>query len=78
MPRSSDFSWFGYPNNNLWEEHRKGLSPPPRPVTLFLLGPNIFLSTLFANTLSLWSALKVRDQISHPYKVGKICNVMVV
>jgi hypothetical protein len=33
-----------------------------------LLGPNILLSTLFSNTLSLCSSLSVRDQISHPYK----------
>ena len=38
-----------------------------------LLGPNILLSTLFLNTLSLHSFLNVRDQASHPYKtIGKI------
>jgi hypothetical protein len=37
------------------------------PVTSSLLGPNILLSTLFSNTLSLCSSLSVRDQISHPY-----------
>jgi hypothetical protein len=38
-----------------------------------LLGPNILLSTLFSNTLSLCSSLSVRDQVSHPYKItGKI------
>ena len=43
------------------------------PVTLFLLGPNIFLFTLFLNTFSLYSSLRVRDQVSHPYKTtGKI------
>ncbi len=36
------------------------------PVTPSLLGPNIFLSTLFSNTLS--SSLNVSDQVSHPYK----------
>jgi hypothetical protein len=36
------------------------------PVTSFLFGPNILLSTLFPNTLSLCSSLSVRDQISHP------------
>jgi polysaccharide pyruvyl transferase WcaK-like protein len=40
---------------------------------LSLLGPNIPLSTLFSNTLSLCSSLSVRDQVSHPYKTtGKI------
>jgi hypothetical protein len=35
---------------------------------LSLLGPNILLSALFSNTLSLCSSLSVRDQVSHPYK----------
>ena len=38
------------------------------PVTSSLLGPNILLSTLFSNTLSLRSFLNVSDQVSHPYK----------
>jgi hypothetical protein len=43
------------------------------PVTSSLLGPNILLSTLFSNTLSLCSSLNVRDQVWHPYKTtGKI------
>ena len=43
------------------------------PVTSFLLVPNILLSTLFSNTLSLCSSLNVSDQVSHPYKTtGKI------
>jgi hypothetical protein len=37
-------------------------------VTSSLLGPNILLSTLFSNTLSLCSSLSVRDQDSHPDK----------
>ena len=32
-----------------------------------LLASNIFLSTLFSNTLNLCSSLKVRDQVSQPY-----------
>ena len=37
------------------------------------LGPDILLSTLFSNTLSLRSSLSVMDQVSHPYKTtGKI------
>jgi hypothetical protein len=36
------------------------------------LGPNIF-NTLFSKTHSLYSSLKVRNQISHPYSTtGKI------
>jgi len=43
------------------------------PVTLSLLSPNILLSTLFSNTLSLRSSLNVSNRASHPYKTtGKI------
>jgi len=43
------------------------------PLTLSLIGPNIFLSTLFPNTLSLRYLFTVGDQVSHPYKTkGKI------
>jgi hypothetical protein len=39
----------------------------------FLLGPKIFLSTLFSNTLGLCSSFNVRHQVSHPHKTwGKI------
>ena len=38
------------------------------PVTSSLLGPNILLSTLPSNTLSLHSSLNMSDQVSHPYK----------
>jgi hypothetical protein len=45
----------------------------PYTVTSSLLGPNILLSTLFSNTLSLRSYLNVSDQVSHPQKTtGKI------
>ena len=37
-------------------------------VTFLLLGPNIFLSILFLNTLILSFSLNIRDQVSHPYK----------
>jgi hypothetical protein len=40
---------------------------------LALLGPNIPLSTLFSNILSLRSSLNVNNQVSYPYKTtGKI------
>jgi hypothetical protein len=35
---------------------------------LSLLGPNIFLSTLFLNTLCQCFSLNVTDQASHPYR----------
>jgi hypothetical protein len=34
------------------------------------LDPNILLKTLFSNTLSLLSFLKISDQVLHPYKTG--------
>jgi hypothetical protein len=37
------------------------------PVASSLLGPNIFLNTIFSNTLCLRSFLNVSDQVSHPY-----------
>jgi hypothetical protein len=39
---------------------------------LSFLDPNIFLSTLFSNTLSLRSSLNVIVQVSHPYKTTGI------
>jgi hypothetical protein len=42
-------------------------------VTSSLFGPNILLSNLFSNTLSLCSSLNIRDQDSHSYRTtGKI------
>ena len=43
------------------------------PVTSSLLGPNIILSTLVSNTLSLHPFLNVSDQVPHSYKTkGRI------
>jgi len=48
----------------------------PSPVTSSILGPNILLSTLFSNTLSLRSSLSVRDQAPYPYSsTGEISSV---
>ena len=44
------------------------------PVTSSLLGPNIPLSRLFSNTLSLRSSLSVSDRVSHPYKTAGLSN----
>ena len=42
-------------------------------VTSSLLGPNVNLNTLFANTLSLHSSISVINQDSHPYQTtGKV------
>jgi hypothetical protein len=49
------------------------------PITLYHLSTNIFLSTLFWNTLSLYFSLNVRDQTSHPYKtMGKIIILYII
>ena len=41
------------------------------PIISSLLGPNILLSTLISNTLSLQSSLSVSDHVSHPYKTTR-------
>ena len=74
-----------FPSHSSWLDHRticgeqyRSLSSSLRsflhsPVTSSLLGPNIPLSNLFSNTLSLHSSLIVSDQVSDPYKTtGKI------
>jgi len=71
MTRSSHFSRFYHPKNTGWGYRSLSSSLPSflhSPVSLFLLGPNIFLSTLFSNTLSLRSPLNLRDQVSRPPK----------
>ena len=68
-PRSSHSSRFYHPSNTI----SSLCSFLHSLVTSSLLGPNIFLNTLFSNTLSLRSSLNVSDQVSHPYKTtGKI------
>ena len=47
------------------------------PVTSSHLGPNILLSTLFPNTLSLRSSLNVSDHVSHPYKTTSKIIILV-
>lgn len=62
------------------EEH-KSWSPSlcyflQSPMTSSFLDPNIFLSTLYSNTLSLCSSLNMRNQVSQPYK--KQANLFVL
>ena len=65
----SSHSWLDDLNNILWVQVIKLHSP----VALAVVGPNIFLSTLSLNTLSLYSYINVRDQVLHPYQTtGKI------
>jgi hypothetical protein len=55
----------------LWSSSYCSFLQPP--TTSSLSGPNILLSTLFSNTLSLCPSLNVRDQVSLPYRTtGKI------
>jgi hypothetical protein len=55
----------------LWNSSLCSCLQPP--LTYSLFGPTILLSTLFSNTLSLYSSLNVRDHVSHPYRTtGKI------
>jgi hypothetical protein len=58
------------------KSHTPPLLHPP--VTSSLFGPNILLSTLFSNTLSLFSSLNVRGQVSYPYRTtGKIIDLYI-
>ena len=58
-------------STNLQAPHYVVFSTPP--VILPLLGPNIPLSTLFSNTLSLCSSLNVSNNVTHPHTTtGKI------
>jgi hypothetical protein len=69
MPRLPHFSRFCHPNN-IGKEYRSLSSSLCSLLhshfTSSLLGPNILLSTLFSNTLSLHSSFNVSDQVSHP------------
>jgi hypothetical protein len=48
-------------------------------ITSYHLGTNIFLSTPFWNTLSLYFSFNVRHQVSHPYKtMGKIIGLYIL
>ena len=48
------------------------------PVTPYLLGPNILLSTLFSYPLNPRSSLNVSDHVSHPYKTASRIIVLYV
>ena len=48
------------------------------PVTSSLLGPHIFLNTLFSNNLSFLSYRSVNDHVSHPYKTTDKITVLYV
>jgi hypothetical protein len=57
--------------DKLWSSLLSRFFQPP--ITSSFVVPNIFLNTLFLDTLSLCSSFSVRDQVLHPYKrKGKI------
>jgi hypothetical protein len=71
MSRSFYSPWLDQTNNIWWSvQVMKLLIMQSSPDSHHLppLGPNILLSTLFPNTLSLCSSLSATDQVSHPYK----------
>jgi hypothetical protein len=45
---------------------------------LSLLGPNILLSTLFSNALSLCLSVSVSDHVSHPYETPRKITVLCI
>ena len=76
MSRSSHSSWFDH--TNIFDEEYRSLSSSlcsflHSPVTWSLLGPNVLLSILSLNTLTLRSSLNVSDQVSYTQNTtGKI------
>ena len=60
MPLQPHFAWF-YHASNMWLL-----------LTFSLLDPNIFLSTLCSNAVSLCSPLHVKVQVSQPHKTVKM------
>jgi len=63
-----------HPNSNTWGRAQitelLSMQPPSHLhlATLSLPGPNTLLSTLLSNTLNICFSLKLRNQVSEPYK----------
>jgi hypothetical protein len=74
IPCRSHIPWF-HQSNSIWcivQVWSSSLCSFLHPSSTFsLLGANIIHSTLFSNTLSLFSFFRVGDQVSHPYKTCK-------
>jgi len=71
MPRQSHSSRYKHQNKIGWGVQIMKLLimyVSPLPCYFVPLSPDILLSTLFSNTLSLRSSLIVSYQVSHPYK----------
>jgi len=73
-PHPSHPLWFDHLNSIWWSIHViKLLIMQSSPASCHsLIDPNILLRTCSQNTLSLYSSLDVRDQVSHPHKTSKI------
>lgn len=75
FPHACHMSCPFHPNNIWYAVHIIKLlicSSLHSAATSSLSGPNISLCTLSFNTFSLCSSHDVNDQVSHPYKIGKI------
>jgi hypothetical protein len=69
-PISYSFIWCLVNSTNCEASHESVFFQPP--VTYSLLRPDVFLSLLFSNALSLCFFRNVRDLVSHPYRTDKI------
>jgi hypothetical protein len=78
MPRPSHLPQLEH-TNYTWERRSPLCSFLQPPVTSSLFSTNILLSTLFSNTLSLYSSLNAKDQVSHAYRTkGRIIALCVL
>jgi hypothetical protein len=71
IPHPSHTPWLDHPHNIWWSvKGMKLLITQCSPASL--LGRNILFGFLYSNTLNLSYSCSVTDQVSHPYKTGKI------
>jgi hypothetical protein len=81
MPRSSRSSWFDIPHNILWVVHLIQLLLTQSCAVccyLYVLGPSIFLNTLFSNTLSLRSSMWEDEYTQQHKTTGKIIVINIL
>ena len=79
-PSPHDYSRFDHPNNIGWGVYiiKLLICSFHFPATSSLLGPNILLSALFLNNLTLYSSLIMSDEVSHPYKTTGIIIILYI
>jgi hypothetical protein len=68
--------WFNHPNSIRWRI--QAMKFIIIHFFSFLLGPYIFFNTLFWNTCSLCSSLKVTDKVSHSYSISGRITVLYI